>query len=185
MASSDPARHASGKSLDQLFHPVQQAYAAQNFLDSRIQSGAMQSVEVSLVPQVLVGGKLLVNTLSLKDDTNLTAERGRILGGVEAHDQSPAGRGNHQGGKNAEKGRLPATVGAQQAKKLSGTDFERNVVERSAALVAVNDALHRNHRAGGGLRFGAYFLVYGCFGSHRVFYDEIRFSIMRTNRRGR
>ena len=34
-------------------------------------------------------------------------------------------------------------------------------------------------------RFSANFLVCGCLGSHKLFYDETRFIIMRMNRSGR
>ena len=47
------------------------------------QSDAMQAVEVSLMPQVFVGGKFYVDALGLEDDADLAADGGWITGASE------------------------------------------------------------------------------------------------------
>jgi hypothetical protein len=104
--------------------------------------------------------------------------------GIEAHDHGAAPSA-HQSRKNSEQGSLAAAVWPEQAEEFGRANIKRNVVESCPALVAVHDVLHRDDGSSDGFRFSAYFRVCRGLGSHRLFYDEIRLSIIRTNSRGR
>ncbi len=110
-----------------------------------------------LMPQVLVRGQLLVDTLRLKDDANLPAETGRILRCIATHHNgAPAGR-DHQRRENPEKRRLPAAIGSDQTKLFRRTHVKRNSIQRSPVLVAVDQVLYGNNGRGGWLNFGSSF----------------------------
>src|SRR4249919_3380832 len=104
----------------------------------------MQSVEMALVPEVFVGRQLFVDALCLKHYADLTTDRGRIFRGITARNQRAPGARDHQGRKDAEQSSLATAVGAQQSKQLRRTNIERDVIQRGAAVVTVNDVLNGN-----------------------------------------
>src|SRR5579859_3224946 len=93
----DAALHAAGKSLDALFGAIGKADASEDFFDACLQRGSAQSVKMPLMPEVLVGGKLRVDTLCLEYHADLTPQGGGILRGIIAHHEGAAGGRDHQG----------------------------------------------------------------------------------------
>src|SRR5580704_6062476 len=102
---------------------------------------------MSLMPEVLVRGELLVDALRLKDHSDLVPQSGWLLRGVATHNGGAAGGGKHQRGKDPEEGGLAAAVRAQQAKQFGGADVERNAVESGTVAVAMHQILDRNYGA--------------------------------------
>src|SRR5271170_5856207 len=70
----DAALHAAGKSFHELFGAIGEADAAEDFLNPVLQGGAAQTVEMSLMPEILVGGEFEVDALGLEDDADLAAQ---------------------------------------------------------------------------------------------------------------
>ncbi len=103
-----------------------------------------QAVEVSLMPEVLVGGELGIDALGLEDDADVTAQGSGLPDGVKAGDGGAAGRRHHERGKNAEESGFSAAVRTEQTKKLGGADVERDAVERGAVLVTMDKVANDN-----------------------------------------
>ena len=139
------ALHAAGESLGFLPGAVGEPDPAQHFLDARFQRCAAQAVEMALVPEIFGGGQLQVDALGLEDDADLAAQLVGFLGRVKSHDDGPPAGGYHQGGKDAEQGGLAAAVGPEQAEEFGGADVERNAVQGSASVVAVDEVLDGDH----------------------------------------
>src|SRR5579872_346355 len=57
----DAALHASGKSLDALLGAIGETNAGENVVNALLQRGAAQAVEMSLMPEIFVGGELRVD----------------------------------------------------------------------------------------------------------------------------
>ena len=114
----DAALHASGESFDPIGGAVEQSDAGQNFVDSCLEFGAAQAVEVSLMPEIFVGGELGIDALRLEDDADVAAQRSGLANGVEAGDGGAAGGGDHERGKNAEQRGLAAAVRAEQVRRV-------------------------------------------------------------------
>src|SRR5580658_259373 len=98
----DAALHASGESFHAIVAAVEQSDAGQDLDDSLLELGAAQAVEVSLMPEVFVGGELKVDALRLEDDSDVAAQGSGLADGVKAGDHGAAGSRNHERGKNAE-----------------------------------------------------------------------------------
>ena len=84
----------------------------------------MQSVEMSLMPQIFVCRQFHVDALRLEDDADLAAQPCRLFRRVKSHDDSAAAARHHQGRKNAEQGGLAAAIGAEQSKQFGVTHVE-------------------------------------------------------------
>src|SRR5580700_10101914 len=149
----DAALHAPGKRFDQFLSAIRESDARENFLNTARQGRAVQTIEMSLMPEILVGGELEVDALGLKDHADLAAYAGRLLRGIATHDGGAAGGGEHQGGKNPEERGLAAAIRTKQAKQFGRTHGERNAVESSAVLVAMEHVLNGNYRRDGRRRY--------------------------------
>src|SRR5208282_376466 len=113
-------------------------------VDALLEFGTAQAVEVSLMPEVLVGGELEVDALGLEDDADMAAQRSGLANGVEAGDGGAAGSGDHEGGKYAEESGLAAAVRAEKAEKFGGVNVEGDAIERGAVLIAVDEVANDN-----------------------------------------
>ena len=140
----DAALHAAGESFDQLLGAIGEADAGEDFLNSLLQGGAAQTVKMSLMPEIFVGGEFQVDALGLKDHADLAPQARRFLRGVAAHDGGASGGRKHQGGKNPEERGLAAAVGAEQAEQFRGAHVERNAVQSGAVAVAMHQVLYGN-----------------------------------------
>src|SRR5437879_1853222 len=89
------ALHASGKSFNVLLGSIVKADADENFSYSGLEGCAVQAVEMTLVPQIFIGGQLGVNALGLEDYPDLAAEAGGIPSGVVSVNDGAAGGGDH------------------------------------------------------------------------------------------
>ena len=140
----DAALHAAGKSFDQFLAAIGQADAAEDFLNPVLQGGAAQTVEMSLMPEILVGGEFEVDALGLKDHADLATQTRRLARGIATHDGSaPRGR-KHKSGKNAEECGLAAAVGAEQSEQFRRTHVEGNAIQSRAVAVAMHQVLDGN-----------------------------------------
>ena len=108
------------------------------------QSRAAQSIEMSLMPEILIGGQFRIDALGLENDADLAAKAGGILRRVAAHNESAPAGGNHQRGKNAEERRLTAAVWTEQSEQFCGTNIEGNAIQSRAGLVFVDEVLNGN-----------------------------------------
>jgi hypothetical protein len=86
----DAALHASGKSFHTIGRTVEQSNAREDFVDARFKFGTTQAIEVSLMPEVLVGRELEVNALRLEDDADVAAQGSGLANGVEAGNHGAA-----------------------------------------------------------------------------------------------
>lgn len=141
----DAALHASGKSFDAIGSAVEQSDAGEDFCDACFEFGAAQAVEVSLMPEVFVGGELWVNALGLEDDANVAAQGSGLVDGVKAGDRGAAGSGDHERGKNAEESGFAAAVRAEEAEEFGGANVEGDAVERGAVLIAMDETADGNY----------------------------------------
>src|SRR5579863_10435682 len=133
-----------------------------------------------LVPKILCGGEFHVDALSLEDYANLATQIVGIARYVESHDLGAPAGWNHQRGKIAKQRCFAATIWAQQSKQLSGPNVERHTIQRGTVTITVHNILHRNNRwLNRNVCFRAGDRVW-CFGSHRLFYDEIEFSAVHA-----
>src|SRR5579884_2175522 len=93
----DAPLHASGKSFDALFRAVGEADTREDFLYAILERRTFEAVQMALMPEILIGSELGIDALRLEHHSDLAAKSCGILGGIAAHDQSPAGGRNHQG----------------------------------------------------------------------------------------
>src|ERR1019366_3882070 len=140
----DAALHSSGEGFYAIVGAVKQSHASENLPDALRQIRTVQSVEMSLMPEVLASGKFQVDAWGLKDDADAAAQGSRLANGVEASNSGIAGGRNHERGKNAEKRGLAAAVGTEQAEEFGGANVEGHSIERGAVGIAVNDVAHLN-----------------------------------------
>lgn len=167
----DAALHASGKGFDIFFGSVAKANAGENFLNSFSEGCSVQTIEMALMPQVLVGGEFRVDALALEDHADLAAQLGGLFGGVETCYNSPTRSGNHERGKNSEERGFSAAVGAEQAEEFRGTNVKGNSVESRTVFIAMDEVLNGDYRGlSRGGTCGDCFLKCGHVGRHRVFY---------------
>jgi len=145
----DAALHSAGKSFNAFLGAIGKADTSEDFFDPHFQGGAAKAVKMSLMPQVLVGGELQINTLCLEYDADMATQGSGILRGIVTHDEGAAGGRDHQGGEDPEQGGLAAAIWTEQAEEFGGADVEGDAVERSAAFVAVNQILYGDDRRGG------------------------------------
>src|SRR5258708_32506464 len=104
---------------------------------------------MSLMPQILIRGQLLVDTLRLKYHADLPSHARWILGRVQSPDHGVPCRRNHQCGKNAEQRGFAAAVGAEQSKQLGRPHVKRNSIEGRPFVVPVNQTLYGNDGCSG------------------------------------
>src|SRR5580692_4476716 len=93
----DTALHAARERFDAFLRTVGEAHAREDLLNPLLQRGAAKAVQMALMPEVLVGGQLGIDTLGLENYTDLTAKIGRILRSVKSQDQGATRSGDHQG----------------------------------------------------------------------------------------
>src|SRR5208337_1569847 len=86
----DAPLHSSGKCFYAIGGAVEQSHAGEDLVDALLEFGTAQAVEVSLMPEVLVGGELEVDALGLEDDADMAAQRSGLANGVEAGDGGAA-----------------------------------------------------------------------------------------------
>src|SRR6266566_1556059 len=104
----------------------------------------MQSIKMSLMPQVLRCRQLQIDTLRLKHHSNFTPQSAGIYCRIlTQNDGSPPNR-KHQRRKNAEHGRLPAAIRPQQPKKLRLTHIKRNPIQRSSPVITMDKVDYSN-----------------------------------------
>jgi hypothetical protein len=135
----DAALHSSGKSFYKIVSAIEQSNTSQDFGNSRFELGSTQTVEVSLMPQIFVGGEFGVNALGLKDDSDMAAQGSGLADGVEAGDGGAARSRNHESGKNAEQCGLAAAVRAEESEEFSGLNVEGDAIESGATLVKMHE----------------------------------------------
>src|SRR5262245_52949359 len=68
-----PPLHTARKRFCFLLCTVKQSHMAQHLVNSCLQSGAMQAIKMSLMPEVLSRRELDVDALGLEDDANMAA----------------------------------------------------------------------------------------------------------------
>src|SRR5579862_6341429 len=151
LSQFDAALHASRERLDAFLGTIGKTNAGENLVHAVGECGSAKAVKMSLVPQILVGGKFGIDALRLEDDADLAPQTGWILRRIAAHHEGAAGGGNHQGGKNPKQRGLAAAVGTEQAEQFRRTHVERDAVERGAIFVAVNEILYGNDGGCGGV----------------------------------
>src|ERR1700739_504195 len=118
--------HSAGKRLDTILRTLQQSDANQNLFHALLQWLSAQTVEVPLMPEVLVGCEFGINALRLEDYADMTPERARLSNRIQTDDRRGARTRHDQGRKDSEKGRLAAAIGAEQPEQLRRTNVKRN-----------------------------------------------------------
>ena len=79
---------------------------------------------MALVRQILSGRQLHIDTLCLKNNSDLAPQAVWIAGHVESHDGSSPAHRNHEGRKNPEQSRFSATIRSKQSKQLGSPHIE-------------------------------------------------------------
>src|SRR5271166_4186823 len=138
----DAALHASGKSLYAITGAVEQSDAGQYFVDAGFEFGAAQAVEMSLMPEVFVGGEFKIDALCLEDYAYMAAQGSGLADRVEAGDGGAAGSWNHERGKDSKQSSFAAAVRAEETEEFRGANVEGHAVERGAILVAMDEVAH-------------------------------------------
>src|SRR5579872_4790217 len=144
-----------------------------HFRDARLQRCSMQAIKMTLMPKVLSGGQLDVDTLCLENHANLSSQIIRVTSYIKTHNRSVSAYWNHQRGEDAKQRGLTAAVGSKQSEKFGVTNVEGCAIESSALAITMHDILHRDDG-----RFGRGFGIrtsdsQWSFGGHRLFYDEM------------
>src|SRR5580704_1845774 len=145
----DAALHSAGEGFYEFAGAIGQANAGEDFMNPFLQGGAAQGIKMSLMREIFVSRKFEVDALGLKDYADLTPQAGCVLRGVAAHNGGAAGGWEHQGGKNAEERCFAAAVRTKETEQFRRTDVERDAVQGGAALVAMDEVLHRNYGCDG------------------------------------
>lgn len=140
----DAALHTSGKCLYAVVTTVEQADAGEDLLDSSFEFGAAEAVEMSLMPEVLVGGEFGIDALRLKDDTDVAAQGSGLANGVDADDGGAARGWDHECGKDPKQSGLTAAVRAEESEEFGGANVKRDALERGAILIAMDDVSDGN-----------------------------------------
>src|SRR5690348_3420187 len=169
--------HATGKSLDALIGAVRQRHMSQHGCDAGLQFSAVQSVEMSLMPQVLRCRELHVHALRLKDDADAAADLVGLPARIKAaHQCAPTGW-QHERGENAKQRRLAASVGSEQGEDLARIHGEGDPIQRRALAIIVAKILHLNYC------IRAASLGWSCLSAlnHCCHYRGTTFSIMNAN----
>ena len=96
LSQFDAPGHAAGEGFNQVASTIRQAYARENLPNAVPEHSAVQTVEMTLMPEIFVSRQFPVDTRGLKDNPDLTAETGRVTGNVEAHDERSASTGDHE-----------------------------------------------------------------------------------------
>src|ERR1019366_5508426 len=97
-------------SFNQFLGAIREADPRKDFVNAPLQDSAAQAVQMSLMPQILVGSELKIDALRLKHHSDLPPQARRFLRSVAAHDgRTPSAR-NHQRGKNPKQRSLPAAI---------------------------------------------------------------------------
>src|ERR1035437_7625260 len=144
----DAALHTAGKCFHAVAGAVQQSYTREYLCDSLLEFGAAQPVEMSLMPEIFIGGELGVDALGLEDDADVAAQGAGLANGVQAGDHGAAGSRNHERGKNSEQSGLAAAVRTEKTEEFGGANVERDAVERDAILVAMHEIANGNSNDG-------------------------------------
>ena len=154
----------------------------------------MQSVKVTLMPQVLISGELQIDALGLKYHSNLAANSVGIFGRIVAHNDGASAGRQHQCRKNSKKGGFSAAIRSQQSEEFGWPHIEGDTVQRHAVVVTMNYFLYGNYCGPASrISFRIAEIVRGDFGGHRLFYStpksasiQRRLSIIiRANSRGK
>src|ERR1700682_117322 len=133
----DAPLHASGECLYAFRGSVGQSNATQNFSHPCLQARSAQAIQMSLMPEILIGGELPIDALRLEYHSNLPTYLGGVLCRIASHHERTTGAGYHQRGKNPEERRLSAAIRTQQAKQLRRTHLERNSIQGGTVLVSM------------------------------------------------
>ena len=146
----------------------------------------MQSIEVTLMPQVLISGELQIDALGLKYHSNLATNSVGIFGGIVAHNHGASPGRQHQCRKNSKKGGFSAAIRSQQSEEFGWPHIEGDTVQRRAVVVTMNYLLYGNYCGPASrISFRIAEIVRWDFGGHRLFYStpksasiQIRLSII-------
>ncbi len=95
--------------------------------------------------EVGAGGHPLVETGDLGHESHPGANRGRIVGGVDAVDFDGARRRKQDARHAAQGRRLAGAVAAKQDQALAFLDIDRQVFERKHVAVTLGKALNFQH----------------------------------------
>ena len=125
---------------------VRQTHPAQHLVDACLERGPAQTIQVPLMPQVFRGRQLHINTLRLKNHTDVTANGIRISSDINVQNGRPATKRNHQCGENSKEGSLAAAVWAQKAEQFGCLHVKRDAIQSGTFTVAVNQVLNGNNR---------------------------------------
>ena len=105
--------HSTGEGFNPVARAVEQSDAGQNLFNPLLQFRSAETIEVSLMPKVLVGGQFQIDALCLEDDADMTPERARLANCIQTDDGSGARTRHHKSRKNPEKSRLTTAVWAE------------------------------------------------------------------------
>ena len=139
-----PTLHAAGKCFGFFFGAIGETDAAQHLGNALLQRCTAEAVNVADQHQVLFRRELDVDALGLEDYADVAAHQRGLARDIVSHDQGAAAGRKHQRRKNAERCRLAAAVGAQQAEDLRGTHIERDAGQRDTIAVLMAKRLQLN-----------------------------------------
>jgi len=97
-----------------------------------------------LMPKILIGSELGVDTLCLKHHADAPAQGSGLAHGIEAGDGRAPGSRHHERRENAKQCRLAAAIWPEQSEEFGGANVERNPLERGAVLVTMHQVAHAN-----------------------------------------
>src|SRR3954468_12571733 len=132
------ALHSAGESFDQVPRTIGKSHALQHVGDALLEACPAQSVEMTLMHQVLCRRELYVDALCLRDYPNSAPHLVGLSHGIEAGDACASAGWNHQRVENAKECRLATAIWAEQTEDLCRTNIKRDSIERRAISVLMS-----------------------------------------------
>jgi len=144
----DPALQTAGESLHDLPGPIGDTETSECNGNARFQIRAAQTVEVSLMSEVLDDGQFAVEAGRLKGDAEETADGIRFGGYVAIADPDRAALDGEQCREESEEGRFASTIGSEESEDRFGLDAQVDTGEGRPITVAVFDSADLDRRYG-------------------------------------
>ena len=85
-----------------------------------------------LMPEVFLGGQLLIEAWGLEDDADLPAKLIAIRGKIESEHGDFAGLDGNERAENSKESGFAAAVGAEESEDFAAADFEGKIVQCQA-----------------------------------------------------
>src|SRR5947209_4475970 len=101
-----------------------------------------------VMPQVFLGGELLIQAWRLKYHADLPANLIALPQQIQPEDFDCSFAGRDERGEDSKQGRFPRAIGAEQPENLPWLDFQIQIRDGRAIAISVGKMLNINNRFG-------------------------------------